>query len=314
MDSRKARASIETSESEGLPETGRAVALELPAAVAPRLRPVIRLREAQSTALNRKKIQIALLVAVLLVTGSAAAFFLFWNQEAVGAPEDGEVHVAAAANFAEPIKVLARRFEETTGYKVTLSLGSTGKLYAQIKNGAPFGVFLAADIERPKRLEAEGDAVPGSRFTYAVGKVVLWSDKTDFVDREGGVLAEDTFRHLAITNPELAPYGMAAREILEVRGVWDRLQGKIVRGENVIQTSQFVQSGNAELGFVALSQVRGPGKKLGGSYWLVPQSLYTPLEQQTVLLKDNAAARAFLDFVCGAEASDLIRSYGYDLP
>ncbi|MGH8558098.1 MAG: molybdate ABC transporter substrate-binding protein [Methylococcales bacterium] len=225
-----------------------------------------------------------------------------------------EISVAVASNFTDAIKTIAARFEADTAHKVTLIFGSTGKHYAQIKNGAPFDAFFAADVERPELLEKEGLASPGSRFIYAVGKIVLWSPRAGYVDSQGKVLQQQPFRYLALANPELAPYGKAAREVLQAYGVWDALQERIVRGENIEQTYQFVDSGNAELGFVAYSQIRRPGHPVAGSFWEVPQSLYSPIEQQAVLLKDREAARAFLSFVKGDESRTIIQGFGYDTP
>jgi len=226
----------------------------------------------------------------------------------------GQISIAAASNFMDAIKSLAQRFEEKTGHKVVLSFGSTGKLYAQIKNGAPFDAFFAADVKHPELLEEEKIALPGSRFTYAVGKIALWSSKAGFVDENGQVLKTDKFLHLAIANPELAPYGEAARAILQAKGVWDKLQPKIVMGENIAQTFQFVESGNAELGFVALSQLKRPDQPAQGSYWQAPQSLYPLIEQQAVVLKDGETVRAFMDFVRSDTALDSIRGFGYGIP
>ncbi len=225
-----------------------------------------------------------------------------------------EIRVVVATNFADAIKIISKRFETHTGHKVTLIFGSTGKHYAQIKNGAPFDAFLAADILRPARLEKEGVALPGSRFTYAIGKLVLWSPRQGYVDPKGNVLAHGKFRHLAIANPKLAPYGKAAQEILQSRGLWDGISGRLVRGENIGQTFQFVKSGNAELGFVAYSQVKRINQPTEGSYWVVPQALYTSIEQQAVLLKESKAARAFLLFLRSEEALKIIHDYGYDIP
>ena len=225
-----------------------------------------------------------------------------------------EIRVAVASNFADTIRTIAQRFEAGTGHKVKLIFGSTGKHYAQIKHGAPFDAYFAADVRRPELLEKEGLILPGSRFTYAVGKVILWSPKTDYVDAEARVLEHGKFRHLAIANPKLAPYGKAAKQVLQARGVWDALKGSMVRGENIGQTFQFVKSGNAELGFVAISQVKRPGHPVEGSFWEVPQSIYSPIEQQAVLLKDNAAGRAFLSFVRNDVAREIIQGYGYGTP
>ena len=225
-----------------------------------------------------------------------------------------EIRVAAASNFTDAITSIARRFEAITNHKVTLIFGSTGKHYAQIKNGAPFDAFFAADVRRPELLEKESVALPGSRFTYAVGKVVLWSPKTGYVDPEGRILERSEFRYLAMANPKLAPYGKAAQEILQARRLWGRLSGRLVRGENIGQTFQFVKSGNAELGFVAYSQVKRPNQPIEGTFWEVPQALYTSIEQQAVLLKDSVAARAFLSFARSREALKIIHDYGYDTP
>ena len=222
-----------------------------------------------------------------------------------------EITVAVASNFTETIKEITRRFEQQSGHKVTLVFGSTGKHYAQIKNGAPFDIYFAADVQRPKLLEAEGAAQPSSRFTYAVGKLILWSPKRSAVDPAGNVLENGYFRHLAFANPKLAPYGKAAMEVLQTRGLWQALQERFVRGENIGQTFQFVKSGNAELGFISMSQIKRPGKPMAGSWWEIPQSFYSPIEQQAVLLKDNDVARAFLIFVRSEEGLSIIRSYGY---
>lgn len=225
-----------------------------------------------------------------------------------------EIRVAVATNFKGAMSAVADRFEAATGHEVTLSFGSTGSHYAQIVNGAPFHAFFAADARRPERLEAEGIAVAGSRFTYAIGRLTLWSPREGYVDSEGRVLARAHFRRLAIANPKLAPYGEAARQALDALGLWERLAPQLVRGENVGQTFQFVASGNAELGFVAWSQIRQPGRQTEGSYWQVPRDLHSPIEQQAVLLDDADAARELLAFVRGAEASTLIRHFGYETP
>jgi molybdate transport system substrate-binding protein len=228
-----------------------------------------------------------------------------------------EAQMAVAANFSAPAKQLAAQFEKATGHRLALSSGSTGKFYAQISNGAPFDVLLAADSETPRRMEQEKLAVSGSRFTYALGKLVLWSPREGVVDDRGEVLRTGTFRRLSLANPRLAPYGAAAQEAMERLGAWATLQDRLVMGENIAQAFQFVATGNAELGFVAYSQVREPGKPLAGSFWLVPQSLYAPLRQDAVLLAhgaSNAAAREFLAFLRSAPALELIRGYGYELP
>jgi molybdate transport system substrate-binding protein len=225
-----------------------------------------------------------------------------------------KLHIAVASNFIEPMKALAAKFEQQSSFKVILSSGSTGKHYAQIIHGAPFELFFAADKARPRRLEQEGKVVAGSRFTYAIGQIVLWSPRTDFVDSEGKILEKAGFNHLAIANPKFAPYGEAARQILKARGLWHALQGRLVRGENIAQAYQFVKSGNAELGFVAWSQIRRPHRDVPGSYWHVPARLYSPIEQQAVILRETAAAKAFVSFVKSKPARKLIAAYGYHLP
>ncbi len=232
----------------------------------------------------------------------------------VGPAKADEIHVAVASNFSEVIKVLSQRFTSDTGHRVIASLGSTGKHYAQIRNGAPFHAFFAADTRRPKLLDEEGLALPGSRFTYAIGKVVLWSPQAGYVTGDSQVLKQGKFRHLAIANPKLAPYGKAAQEVLQTEGIWDGLRGRMVRGENIGQTFQFVKSGNAKLGFVAYSQVKRPDQPMTGSIWIVPQSLYSPIQQQAVLLKDTLPARTFLEFVRSKPAVEIIQAYGYSAP
>jgi molybdate transport system substrate-binding protein len=230
------------------------------------------------------------------------------------ATSTADLNVAVASNFAPTLEVIAARFEDRTGLTVTLSPGSTGKHYAQIVHGAPFDLFLAADADRPQRLEAEGLAVSGSRFTYAIGQLVLWSPDPDVVDELGAVLATGEFRYLALANPDLAPYGSAAREVLAALGLWSALESRMVRGENVTQAFQFVRSGNAQLGFVALSQLRQGGSEFGGSRWRIPRALYRPIDQQAVLLRESSAGRAFLAFMRSEEALQLITEYGYLRP
>ena len=222
-----------------------------------------------------------------------------------------EVRVAVATNFAEVMDELANRFEAASGHTVRASLASSGAHYAQIRNGAPFDVFFSADRERPEMLDREGVAVAGTRFTYAVGRLALWSPDPVLVDDAGAVLGSGGFRYLAIANPDLAPYGAAARQVLERRGLWDGIQDRLVRGQDIGQTYAFVSTRNAELGFVALSQIQRPDAEVEGSWWLVPESEHDPIEQQVVLLVDTPAAREFLAFVRGEEAQALIRSFGY---
>jgi molybdate transport system substrate-binding protein len=228
----------------------------------------------------------------------------------------GEVQVAVAANFTEPMRQIAEQFEKDTGHKAVLSFGATGKFYAQITNGAPFEVFLAADDTTPAKLDGEKGTVPGSRFTYAIGKLVLWSAKSGYVDAQGEVLKTGDFKHLSIANPKTAPYGAAAMQTLDRLGLSEKVAGKIVTGENITQAYQFVATENAELGFVALSQVTKDNKLVGGSAWQVPGEFYEPIRQDAVILakgKDNPVAKALADYLKGDKAKAIIRSYGYTL-
>ncbi|SDC47163.1 molybdate transport system substrate-binding protein [Paracidovorax valerianellae] len=234
----------------------------------------------------------------------------------VSAAQAAEVLVAVAANFTAPMQKIATAFEQATGHKAVLSFGATGKFYAQIKNGAPFQVLLAADDTTPERLEREGQGVQGSRFTYAVGRLVLWSPRAGYVDDQGQVLKTGDFAHLAVANPKLAPYGLAAVQTLDKLGLGERLQPRFVTGENIAQTYQFVATGNAPLGFVALSQVMEGGKIAKGSAWQVPEALHDPIRQDAVLLangKDQPAATALMQFLRSDAAREVIRAYGYGL-
>lgn len=227
-----------------------------------------------------------------------------------------EVSVAVAANFTAPMQKIAADFEKDTGHKVVAAFGATGKFYAQIKNGAPFELLLAADDETPAKLIKENAAVAGSQFSYAIGKLVLWSAKPAIVDGAGEVLKNGGFDHLAIANPKLAPYGAAAVEVMKALGVNDALQPKIVTGESIAQTYQFISSGNAQLGFVALSQVVKDGK-IEGSSWVVPAKLYTPIRQDAVVLdkgKGKPAAEALMKYLKSDKAKAVITSFGYELP
>ena len=227
-----------------------------------------------------------------------------------------EVQVAVAANFTAPMQRIAAQFEKDSGHQASLAFGATGKFYAQIANGAPFEVLLAADDETPAKLEKEGLGVAGSRFTYAGGKLVLWSANADLVDGSGAVLKTGTFKHLSLANPKAAPYGAAAIEAMTKLKVLAELQPRIVQGENISQAHQFVVSGNAELGFVALSQVYKDGKLTSGSMWAVPANLYAPILQDAVLLakgRDKPAAVALLAYLKGDKARAIIKSYGYEL-
>lgn len=212
------------------------------------------------------------------------------------------------------MKALTVEFEKTTAHHVVLSFGSTGKHYAQIKNGAPFDVFLAADAARPALLEEQDIALIGSRTTYARGKLVLWTSKPDVNDLKETLLNSQDIRHLALANPKLSPYGLGAKQVMVKLDIWPKLQTKLVRGENIAQTFQFVHSGNAELGFVAYSQAVNPKRSVQGSFWIPPQSLYSPIDQQAVLLNDKQASKDFLRFLEGSLARQIIQNYGYDLP
>jgi len=249
--------------------------------------------------LNRRPLLAAMIAAVMSLSTGVA-----WAAEA---------KVAVAANFTEPAKAIAARFEAATGHQVVLSFGSSGQFYTQIANGAPYDAFLSADSERPTKAEADGLAVPGTRFTYATGRLVLFSKTPGLVDPKGAVLAKGGFDKLAIADPKAAPYGQAAVEALTRLKLYDALKPKIVTGASITQAYQYVQTGAAELGFVALSQVID---EAGGSRWLVPAADHSAIDQQAVLLKtgaDNAAAKAFLRFLKGKEARAIIKRYGYEV-
>ena len=256
-----------------------------------------------------------------------ACFVVFFGS-LIGASQAvaDELKVAVASNFYPTMKVIAKRYElrtagSTAHHKVILIPGSSGKHYAQIVNGAPFDVFFSADTERARLLEQEGKVLAGTRFTYALGKLILWSSIDNYVDSKGEVLNKKDFRYLAIANPKLAPYGKSAEEALRSLKLWENLQGRLVRGENIAQTFQFISSGNAKLGFVAYSQIKKPALSIGGSFWEVPKTLYKPIEQQAVLLKDSPVkksnrniGREFLSFVKSDESLRVIFESGYDLP
>ena len=227
-----------------------------------------------------------------------------------------EVKVAVAANFAAPMQMIAKAFTQDTGHRAVLAFGSTGKFYAQIKNGAPFEVLLAADDETPARLEKEGLTVAGTRHTYATGRLALWSRQPGFVDPQGEVLRSGSFKRLAIADPKLAPYGAAAAELLMGLGLMETLAPKFVQGENIAKTYQFAATGNAELGFVALSQVWADSRLTAGSAWVVPARLHSPLRQDAVVLnpgQGQPAALALMNYLRGEKARLIIRSFGYDL-
>ncbi|QXP83767.1 molybdate ABC transporter substrate-binding protein [Methylococcus sp. Mc7] len=227
-----------------------------------------------------------------------------------------EVNVAVAANFTGPMEKIASAFGRETGHKATIAYGTVGKFYAQIKNGAPFEVLISSDAETPSRLEQEGLAIPASRFTYAVGKLVLWSAKPGVVDDKGEVLKRGAYRHLALANPKMAVYGAAAVDVMNKLGVASALEPKFVLGESVTQAYQFTASGNADLGFVALSQIYQDGRFASGSHWVVPAELYPRLRQDAVLLakgRNNPAATELLAYLKSEAAKEIIRAYGYEL-
>ena len=245
----------------------------------------------------------------MLIAALSGALSLFLG----GAALAGETKVAVAANFTEAAREIAARFKARTGHEASLSFGASGQFYTQIANGAPYEVFLSADAERPRKAEAEGLAVPGSRFTYATGRLVLFSKTPGLVDRKGAVLKAGRFEKLSIADPKAAPYGQAAVETLTRLKLYDTLKPKIVQGASITQAFQYVQTGAAELGFVALSQVID---EPGGSRWVVPAGDHAPIDQQAVLLKTGAnseAAKAFLKFLKSGEAKAIIKRYGYEV-
>lgn len=225
----------------------------------------------------------------------------------------GDASVAVAANFTAPAKEIAALYKARTGYTIDLSFGASGQFYTQISQGAPFDIFLSADDERTKKAVQEGLAVPGSEFTYAIGKLALWSAIPGYVDKDGAVLKKAAFQHLSVANPKAAPYGTAAIETLNALGLYKAVEGKIVTGENIGQTYQFILSKNAELGFVAYSQVIGQKE---GSLWLVPEKYYSPIVQNAVLLKhgqNNTVAKGFYTFLKSKAVAEIIQRYGYAL-
>jgi molybdate transport system substrate-binding protein len=227
------------------------------------------------------------------------------------------VLVAVASNFTKPMTEIAEAFEKATGHSAKLSFGSSGKFVSQLENGAPFEVFLSADDEKPLKLEQADLAVAGSRFTYALGTLVLWSAKPGYVDDQGQILSKGGFQHLALADPKLAPYGVAALEVLKSLGLQEKLQALFVQGENISQAHQYVITGNAELGFVALSQVIANGKIAEGSGWIIPVDRYAPIRQDAVLMKtgaENPAAAALLEYLKSAPALAIMQKYGYGLP
>jgi len=227
-----------------------------------------------------------------------------------------QAQVAVAANFAEPIKAVAAVLEKSTGHTLKISTGASGAFYTQIRNGAPFDVFLSADNERPEMLEKDGLVQPGTRFTYATGKLVLWSARAGRVDGQGSVLKAADLGKVAYANPKTAPYGAAAVQVLDSLGLKDTITPRLVQGESIGQTYNFVKTGNADVGFVALSQVLQGGRLKEGSMWMIPQAHYDPIRQDAVILKrgaHNEAAQALMKLLQSPNIKDLIRSYGYEL-
>ena len=233
----------------------------------------------------------------------------------VGSSHADEVSVAVASNFTAPMQNIALAFERDTGHKAILSFGATGRFYAQIKNGAPYHLLLAADDTTTEKIEREGLGVPASRFTYAIGKLVLWSKQANFVDPQGDVLKSGKFARIALADPRLAPYGAAAIETMKKLDVLEALKPKFIQGENISQTYQFVATENAQLGFVALSQVYAGGQIIQGSAWIIPTAMYTPIRQDAILLKagqDLPAAQALVQYLRSEQAYAIIRSFGYE--
>lgn len=242
-----------------------------------------------------------------LLTSALGLLATGWS---AGAALAAQTNVAVAANFTDAAKEIAAAFRQKTGHEAVLSFGSSGQVYTQITQDAPFQIMLSADDERPKKLVEDGLGIASSRFTYAIGKLVLWSKTAGYVKGEETLKAA-AFSKISIANPTAAPYGAAAIEAMKSLKVYDGLQPKIVQGNSIAQAFQFIDTGNAELGFVALSQLAGHD---GGSRWMVPQNLYTPIRQDAVLLKKgegNEAANAFMSFLKGPEAKAIVTKFGY---
>jgi len=242
-------------------------------------------------------------------------FPLITMLSAVHTAQAVEINIAAASNFAGPIKMIITAFEQKTGYRANLTLGASGRFYAQIHHGAPFQVFLSADTLKPAALEASG--MGHSRFTYAIGRLALWSAQDNFIQGNSAILEKGAFRKIALASPRLAPYGKAAIDVLRALGLKEILSPKFVRGENIAQTYQFVATGNADLGFVSVSQIMEKGILRAGSVWMIPQALHSSIRQDAILLKSarhNPAAIAFIDYLKSSAAQDIIRDFGYLLP
>lgn len=228
-----------------------------------------------------------------------------------------EVLVAVASNFIKPMEAISKQFTEATGHKIRLSFGSSGKLMAQIQHGAPFDLFLSADKDKVAHLLENDLAIKGSEFIYAQGRLVLWSTKQNFVDESGDILKSNSFRHLAMADAKLAPYGKAAEQVIQTLDLSKKIMGRVVKGENISQTYQFVRTGNAELGFVALSQMQQHTDLLKGSTWLIPSDYHQAINQYAVTLnraKSNSAAIELSHFLQQKNTLVLIHSFGYDLP
>ena len=244
--------------------------------------------------------------------GNILIGFFFMN---ISCAQASELHIAVASNFILPFKELSKKFQDSTGKKILLISGSTGKLYAQIIHGAPFDIFLAADSFRPKLLEKEGLGVPGTRFTYALGRLVLWSLNSKYIFKNNlQVLSQKNFRYLAIANPKTAPYGKAAEQVLRKKGLWKKIQNRLVRGENISQTFQFVITGNADMGFIAFSQFVRKQSQLRGYSLIIPEDWHNPIRQQAILLKRakaNKLALDFINFLKNKRTKKIIESYGY---
>jgi molybdate transport system substrate-binding protein len=270
--------------------------------------------------MKRIRISFALFAGFVLVSPLAAARArnaASWSQAAL--KPCGTVTVAAASDLTYAMNEIAANFEKATGCTVRLTMGSSGNFLTQIENGAPFDVFFSADIAYPKKLEAEGLAAPGSTYLYAIGKIVLWTRKDSRVDIGKGfsALRDPTVQKIAIANPEHAPYGRAAEEALRHSGVYDAVKDRLVLGENISQTAEFVESGNADAGIVALSLVLSPAMKDKGRVWIIPEKLYTPIQQGAVAVRAAAnpqGARQFLDYVKLPATAELLERYGFVLP
>jgi len=225
-----------------------------------------------------------------------------------------EIKVAVASNFANTLKEIAVEFQRDTGYQLAITPGATGKFYAQISNGAPFDVFLSADDETPRKLAQEGKAIAASQFTYATGRLALWSPSPDLVDKNADILKTDKFKYIAIANSKVAPYGQAAVQTMQKLGVLSKIEPRVVQGESIAQTFQFVSTGNAQLGFVALSQIFENGKIKTGSAWIVPEEMHEQLKQDAVVLqscKNTSACQALMDYLKSEKIKKMMSSYGY---